>query len=130
MTLPPGAYRATKPIHLDGDFTVRTKPNTQIEGVQFHARSVVQHWELEGTVLQRVAITGKRLATGHAVNCVFEDFQFDKDDNWYSFWWSTRWRFDNCIFTKKFLRGDLPPLDYSAHAWCSLRSGFSAFRHS
>jgi hypothetical protein len=47
---------------------------------------------------------------------VLEDCDFAKDDNWYDFWWSTRWKFSNCIFTKKFVRGDLPPLDYSAHA--------------
>ena len=61
------------------------------------------------------AVGGRpKLGVGGVI--VFEDFGFDKDDNWFSFWWSTRWRFDNCIFTKKFIRGDLPPLDYSAHA--------------
>jgi hypothetical protein len=115
-TLPPGSYRSVKPIDVVGDFIISTVPNTQIEGVQFHTQGGVQQWVLKGTVFRRVAITGKRVANGQATDCVFEDFQWDKDDNWYSFWWSTRWYFNNCIFTKKFLRGDLPPLDYSAHA--------------
>ena len=116
ITLPPDAYRAAKGIDLNGDFTVKTQPETLVEGVGFHARSGVQHWHVEGTLFRRVNVTVKRNGSGHGIDSVFEDFDFNKDDNWYNFWWSTRWRFDNCVFTKKLLRSDLPPLDYSVHA--------------
>ena len=116
ITLPTDAYRAAKGIDLNGDFTVKTQPGTLIEGVGFHARSGVQHWHVEGTLFRRVNVTVKRNGSGHGIDSAFEDFDFNKDDNWYNFWWSTRWRFDNCVFTKKFLRGELTPLDYSVHA--------------
>lgn len=116
ITLPPNAYRAAKPVELNGDFTVTTRPGTLLEGVSFLTRGGVQHWHLDGTLLRRVRITGKRYASGHGIDSVFEDWEFNKDDNWYSFWWSTRWKFDNCIFTKRFIRGELTTVDYSAHA--------------
>ena len=116
ITLPPNAYRAGKPIELNGDFTVKTQPGTLIEAVSCQTRGGVQHWEMDGTVFRRCRIGVKRNGSGHATDCVFEDCNFNKDDNWYSFWWSTHWRFENCIFTKQFVRGDLPPLDYSVHA--------------
>lgn len=116
ITLPPGSYRAAKPIGLNGDFTVKTQANTLVEGVAFLTRGGVQHWQVEGTQFRRVRLTVKRDGSGHGIDSVFEDFDFNKDDNWYNFWWSTRWKFDNCLFTKKLLRADLPPLDYAVRA--------------
>ncbi len=70
----------------------------------------------EGAQLRKVQLTGKRNSSIRGVDSVFEDFAFHKDDNWFNFWWSTRSTFENWIFTKRSLRGDLPPLDYAAHA--------------
>jgi hypothetical protein len=82
----------------------------------FAGRSGVQHWKLEGAILRKVRITGKRDMSLRARDSVFEECSFSKDDNWYNHWWSTRWKFENSIFTKSFVRGELPPLDYAAHA--------------
>lgn len=116
ITLPTGDYRAAKPVELNGDFTVKTQANTLVDGVSFLARGGVQHWDVEGTQFRRVHLTVKRNGSGHGVDSVFEDFDFNKDDSWYNFWWSTRWQFENCIFTKKLLRADLPPVDYAVKA--------------
>jgi hypothetical protein len=91
----------------------------------------VQRWRIEGTFLRNVRISGKRGMSLNAADSVLEECDFWKDDAWYDFWWSTRWKFKNCIFTKKFIRGDLPPLDYSAHATGLhfLRGEVAAHRH-
>lgn len=116
IVLPPNAYRALKPVDLNGDFTVKTQPGALVEGVSFQARSGVQHYHAEGTLFRRCRFGVKRNGSGHFIDSALEDCNFNKDDNWYNFWWSTHWVFDNCVFTKQFVRGDLPPLDYSVHA--------------
>ncbi len=116
IVLPAGSYRAAKPIGVDGDFTVRTQPHTLIEGGAFLTRGGKQHYHIEGTLLRRCRFTTKMNAGGHFIDSVLEDCDFAKDDGWFLFWWSTRWKYDNCVFTKKVVRGDLYPLDYSVHA--------------
>lgn len=115
-TIPSGGYRAPKHIDLKGDWSPKVERGAVLDDIGFHGRAGVQHWKVEGAILRKVRITGKRGVSLRAVDSVLEDCDFAKDDNWYDFWWSTRWKFANCIFTKKFVRGDLPPLDYSAHA--------------
>ena len=115
-TIPSGGYRTPKHIDLKGDWSPKVERGAVIDDIAFHGRDGVQHWKVEGAFLRKVRITGKRGLSLHAIDSVLEDCDFAKDDAWYSFWWSTRWKFANCIFTKKFVRGDLPPLDYAAHA--------------
>lgn len=115
-TIPSGGYRSPKDIDLEGDWNPKVERDAVLDDIGFHGRAGVQHWKVEGAILRKVRITGKRGVNLHAVDSVLEDCDFAKDDNWYDLWWSTRWKFANCIFTKKFVRGDLPPLDYSAHA--------------
>lgn len=116
ITLPPGAYRAAKPIELNGNFTVKIQANTLIDGVAFLMRDGVQHWHVEGSQFRRVRLTAKLDGSGHGIDSVFEEFDFSKDGAWFNPWWNTRWKFDNCIFTKKLLRADLAPVDYAVHA--------------
>lgn len=115
-TIPAGGYRAQKSIDLMGDWSPDVQRGAVIEGVSFHGRAGVQRWKVEGAILRNVRISGKKGLSLKATDSVIENSDFWKDDSWYDFWWSTRWRFENCIFTKRFVRGDLPPLDYSAHA--------------
>ena len=115
-TIPAGGYRAQKPIDLTGDWDAKIERGAILDGIEFHGRAGVQRWRIEGTFLRNVRISGKRGMSLNAADSVLEECDFWKDDAWYDFWWSTRWKFKNCIFTKKFIRGDLPPLDYSAHA--------------
>jgi hypothetical protein len=115
-TIPAGGYRTPKSIDLEGDWDPKVERGVVLDEIGFHARAGIQHWKVEGAILRKVQISGKRGVSLDAVDSVLEECEFWKDDNWYDFWWSTRWRFTNCIFTKKFVRGDLPPLDFSAHA--------------
>lgn len=115
-TIPSGGYRAQKGIDLEGDWNPKVERGAALDGIEFHGRSGIQHWDIEGAILRKVRISGKRGFSVSAVDSVIEDCDGWKDDNWFDFWWSTHWKFTNCIFTKKFVRGDLPPLDYSAHA--------------
>lgn len=115
-TVPAGGYRAPKWIDLEGDWSPKVERGAVIESIGFHGRGGVQHWRIEGAILRKVRISGKRGASLHAVDSVLEECDFAKDDNWHSFWWSTQSRFTNCIFAKTFVRGDFPPLDYSVHA--------------
>jgi hypothetical protein len=115
-TIPAGGYRAQKGVDLEGDWNPKVEPGAVLDGIGFHAHSGVQHWQIKGAILHNVQITGKRGASLEASDSVLEDCDFEKNDTWYFFWWSTHWKFTNCIFTKKFVRGDLPPLDFSVHA--------------
>lgn len=116
VTIPPGAYRATKPIELDGKFLVQTQPGTFIEGVSFQGKKGDQRWKIEGTQFRKVHIGGQLGLNVEAADSVFEDCELSKDTSWFVSWWGTRWKFDNCIFTQKFMRGDLPVNDYSVKA--------------
>ena len=114
--IPSGGYRAQKPIDLEGDWSPKVERGAVLEDIAFHGRAGVQNWKVEGAILRKVHITGKRGVSLSAVDTVLEECDFAKDDTWYFNWWSTHWKFANCIFTKKFVRDDLPPLDFSAHA--------------
>jgi hypothetical protein len=114
--IPAGGYRSQKSIDLLGDWSPKVERGAVIDDIGFHGRGGVQHWKVDGAILNNVRISGKRGMSLRATDTVLENCEFWKDDNWFDFWWSTKWRFDNCIFTKKFVRGDLPPLDYSARA--------------
>jgi hypothetical protein len=114
--LPAGGYRAQKPIDLLGDWSPKVERGAVIDGISFHGRGGVQNWKVEGAILRNVHISGRKGISMKATDSVLEECDFWKDDSWYDFWWSTRWKFENCIFAKRFVRGDLPPLDYSAHA--------------
>ena len=116
IILPPYAYRATRPIELDGNFAVRTQPNTLVDGVNFRGLKGAQDWEIRGTLMRRVRIGGQLGVSAHGVDSVFEDCEFNKDSGWFVSWWGTHWRFENCIFTKRFIRADLSPTDYSVRA--------------
>ena len=115
-TIPAGGYRAQKPIDLEGDWDPKVERGAVLDDIAFHGIGGVQHWKIAGAILRKVHISGKRGASLDAADSVLEDCEFSKNDNWYFNWWSTHWKFANCIFTKKFVRDDLPPLDFSAHA--------------
>lgn len=116
ITLPVDAYRAPKPIDLKGSFTVKTLAGTLVDAVSFQAREDRQHFHLEGTLFRRCRFGMKIGASGHGIDSVYEDCLFNKDDTWSVPYWATRWVFDNCIFTKQFLRSELFVGDYAAHA--------------
>ena len=115
-TIPAGGYRAQKPIDLEGDWNPKVERGAVLDGIAFHGIGGVQNWKIEGAILRKVQISGKRGAGLDAADSVLEECEFWKDDNWWNDWWSTHWKFANCIFAKKFVRADLPPRDYAAHA--------------
>ncbi len=115
-TIPAGGYRAQKPIDLEGDWDPKVERGAVLDDIAFHGIGGVQHWKIGGAILRKVHISGKRGASLDAADSVLEDCEFWKDDNWWNNWWSTHWKFTNCIFAKKFVRNDLPPRDYAAHA--------------
>ena len=116
ITLPPFGYRSSRPVELDGNFTVTTQPGTLIDGVTFRGARDPQQWELRGTLMRRDNIAGQLGVSMHAADSVFEDCEMGKNSGWFVSWWGTHWKFENCIFTRRFLRTDLPPNDYSVHA--------------
>jgi len=116
INLPPGAYRAAKPIELDGKFEVTTSPWTLIDGVVFNGAQSNQHWNLDGTIMRRVSLSGQLGIGLDAKDSIFENCELSKTGGWFVSMWGSNWRFDNCIFTDKFMRDDLPVGDYSVRA--------------
>jgi hypothetical protein len=116
IQLPPGGYRAARPISLGGTFDIVTQPWTTIDDAAFVATTRGQHWRLNGTVMSRVSLTGQLSVKLDATNSVFENCSMTKNDGWWVDMWSTRWRFHNCIFAGSFMGHDLGVTDYSVHA--------------
>lgn len=116
IKMPPGAYRAAKPIQLQGQFNITTSRWTLIDSVTFNGTQANQHWYMDGTIMQMGSIVGQLGIALDAKDCVFENCEMDKTGGWFVSMWGSNWRFDNCIFTRKFMRGDLPVGDYSVRA--------------
>lgn len=116
IKIAPGAYRAAKPIELNGQIEITASPWTMIDGITFNGTKANQSWHLDGTIMRRVNLSGQLGISLEAKNSVFEDCGLSKTGGWFVDMWGSHWQFDNCIFTKKFMRADLPVGDYSVHA--------------
>jgi hypothetical protein len=116
ITIPPGGYRAEKPIELDGKIDISTAPWTLIDNVTFNGAQKGQHWHLDGTIFQRVNLSGQLGVRMDAKDSVFEDCEMKKTGGWFVSMWGSHWNFDNCIFTEKFLTSDLSVQNYEVHA--------------
>jgi len=116
VALPPGGYRAAKPIELDNSIQITTAPQTLIDNVTFNGARGDQHWHFDGAILRRVNLSGQLGITMDAKNSVFENCGMSKTGGWFVSMWGSHWNFDNCIFTQKFLGGGLSVADYQVHA--------------
>lgn len=116
ITIPPGGYRSEKPIQLKNSINITTSPWTTIDSVVFQGVQNDQHWHLDGTIMRRVSLNGQLGVAMTARNSVFENCDLSKTGGWFVSWWGSHWKFENCIFTGKFMHGDIPPGDYEVHA--------------
>jgi hypothetical protein len=116
IKIPPGGYRAGKPIELDGKIDITTAPWTLIDNVTFNGAKDKQHWTLDGTIFRRVNLNGQLGIKMDAKDSVFEDCEMAKTGAWFVKMWGSHWNFDNCIFTEKFLTTDLTVQNYAVHA--------------
>ncbi len=115
VTIPAGSYREAHPIHLKGEFKVTVQPGVCIEDVKFEGKDKAQHWQVDGDLFRKVKVTGQMSVSMNAKNSGFEDCEFFKEGGWFVDYWSTRWNFENCVFTKKFFH-DFGVTDYAIKA--------------
>lgn len=52
----------------------------------------------------------------NATNCAFENVEWNKTGGWFVDRWSTRWKFENCVFAGKLSAAPLGVTDYSFSA--------------
>ena len=106
VKVPAGAWRAGKTIDLVGGLKVAVQPGAFIEDAAFISSKQGQRWEIDGAFLRKVRIAGDLGTHLTAKDSVFEECSLDKNGGWFVAWWGTRWSYENCVFTKKFMRGD------------------------
>lgn len=115
VVLPPGAYRAGKPIQNGENLKVRVQPGTVMDGVEFAGDSGAK-WNIEGSLLRKVKIVGGLGTRVEAKDSGFDDCELHKSGGWFVSWWGTKWRFDNCVIGKQFMVASIGVQDYSVTA--------------
>lgn len=112
ITVPAGPYRAAKPIVLEGRFNVTVQSGALIEGVDF-AGKADQRWSIDGALLRRTRIVGELGVHLTAKDTAFDDCTLHRVGGWFVSWWGSKWRFENCVFSKRFM---IPSVDVGNYA--------------
>jgi len=113
ISLPPGGYRAGKPIQMDGSFTVTLVPGTYIESVDFMGKEHDQKFKIEGTLLRKVKLIGQLGFKLEAQDSAFDECDMHRTGGWFVDMWGTRWKFDDCVINRNFL---VPEVDVGNYA--------------
>jgi hypothetical protein len=116
IAIPEGAYRGdAKGVHVENDRTVAIGPGAVVEGAKLHGdRS--PHWKIDGSLLRDVEITGDLGLQFEAKNSAFEGCALHKSGGWFVDAYSTRWSFENCVFSRDFIGKNFGVGDYSIRA--------------
>lgn len=113
MEIPAGSYRAIKPVELVGELEIRIHPGAWIEAVDFQSKKDAQRWDIDGSVLKGVRIGPPLGGRFVAKNSVFDDCLFYKKPSNFDPFWSTRWKFENCIVARSFMNPPVNMADFS-----------------
>lgn len=116
VTLAAGMYQGDgKPILIDKGRSVIIANGCVMDSVHFKAQGDVK-WDVSGSFFRNsqleIELGGKFTAT----NCAFDKVEMNKTGGWFVDRWSTRWKFENCVFAGKFSPPALGLTDYSFHA--------------
>ncbi len=115
IVLPAGNYRGPeKGLHLEKDCHVIVSPGTLIKDAQFGGGGA--KWKVDGSLFRKVSISGDMGERLEAKDSAFEECSFSKGGGWFVAYWSTRWIFENCVFSKKFFPSKWHVGDYSVCA--------------
>jgi hypothetical protein len=116
ISLPPGGYRAPKPIQMYGSFTVNLVPGTYVENVDFFGKAHDQKFKIEGTLLRKSKLIGQLGFKVDARDSAFDECEMHRTGGWFVDMWGTRWTFENCVFNRSFLLPEIDVGNYAIHA--------------
>lgn len=109
-----GAYRGTK-VWSKNKPHHKILPGALIEKTEFGTDGSAA-WDIEGALLRNCRFHGDLGFHLEAKNTGFEECVFHKSGGWFVQWAGTKWRFENCVFTRSFMPGGLGVNDYSVRA--------------
>jgi hypothetical protein len=109
-----GGYRGVKSITTENR-KHRIEPGVLIEKAHFDGKRNPQ-WEIAGALLRDTKFNGDLGARLAAKDSVFESCHLSKSGGWFVQWWGTKWRFENCVFSKSFMPAGFGIHDYSVRA--------------
>ena len=102
--LPAGSYQANgKKVTIAKDRKVVIGPGCFVEKAQFVGGRAIE-WEVTGSFLRDVPFSTELSSKFRAADSAFEDCPMWMVGAWFVDMWSTRWRFDNCVFGRKFMK--------------------------
>ncbi|MGH8046988.1 MAG: hypothetical protein ACREKL_07055, partial [Chthoniobacterales bacterium] len=116
ITLATGGYRSAKPIQLTGDFAITLEAGAWLDGIEFTSIDKGQHWKITGSFLRTGKISTQLGGSLEATDSVFENTIMWKTGGWFTQWFGTKWRFQNCILAKAFMPVPLKVGDYTVCA--------------
>jgi hypothetical protein len=116
VELPPGAYRAGKPIQMDGTFTVSIARGTYIEAIDFQGKEHDQTFKIEGALLRRAKLVGQLGFRVEAVDTAFDECELHRTGGWFVDYWGSHWKLDNCIVSRSFLLPEIEVANYAINA--------------
>jgi hypothetical protein len=114
IVLGPGAYRSGR-ITPKNDAKHTIQPGALVEKSSFNAAGAA-HWLIDGALLREVKFGGDLGTHFLAKNSAFEECFFYKNGGWFVQWAGTKWRFENCVFTRSFMPAGFGVHDYSVSA--------------
>ena len=116
LRLPPGSYEANdRTIEIAKDRKISIESGTMLAKARFNNLGGA-NWEVAGSFFRDVQISGELGVKFAGKDTAFENVEMRKGGGWFQDRWSTRWRFENCVFGKKLMRPTLGITDYSVHA--------------
>lgn len=116
IILPAGHYRGSnKRIATERHCDLVVSTGTLIEQARFETDNTCL-WKIEGSLFRKVDLGMGNGSRFEAKDSAFDDSGFRKAGGWYNAYWSTRWRFENCVISKQFLPDKWHVGDYSVRA--------------
>lgn len=82
--------------------TVTSQPDTQLDSADIYIKKGT--WDAESTVFRRTKLTMELGGEFRAKDSLFEECELRKGGNYYVQSYSTKWTFDNCVFSRTFIR--------------------------
>jgi hypothetical protein len=116
IVLATGSYRGLdKGVVVQKDCSIIVRPGTLMDRGSFNCEAV-SRWRVERSLFRKVKLNGGLGTRFDANDSVFEDCGFCKRSAWYVAYWGTRWNFENCVFSKRFMVHPLSVGAYSIRA--------------
>jgi hypothetical protein len=106
VAIPAGSYRgADKGVEIKQGSRMTVGPQVTLENLRMRGRAP-QHtsWAIERSFLRDCAIGGDFGAHVNVKDSACQNSSFNRTGSWSIDFWSTGWRFENCVFAKLFMR--------------------------